>query len=197
MSDDDDDEHAVVPPPLEPPSGDELRAKVNAAYAALDVEEEHSAEQIEAAFAAEVADAVTTVASVPLDAVQFVSERRHDERVQQAEGAAAAHAAGNAHIRNLERQAMARVRDEAASKRKRVEGMETQLGKKEVSIAAQLTRPQTVEPKPWPTRRLGRPASCTRRSARCARRSTRLCRCASWTSSRTSARQRGPGRSLS
>ena len=139
MSDDDDDEHAVVPPPLEPPSGDELRAKVNAAYAALDAEEEHSAEQIEAAFAAEVADAVTTVVSVPLDAVQFVSERRHDERVQQAEGAAAAHAAGNAHIRNLERQAMARVRDEAASKRKRVEGMETQLGKKEVSIAAQLT----------------------------------------------------------
>ena len=52
---------------------------------------------------------------------------------------------------------MARVRDEAASKRKRVEGMETQLGKKEVSIAVQLTRPQTVEPKPWPTRRLGRP----------------------------------------
>ena len=55
---DDDDEHAVVPPPLEPPSGDELRAKVDAAYAALDAEEEHSVEQIEAAFKQRTRDSV-------------------------------------------------------------------------------------------------------------------------------------------
>jgi hypothetical protein len=67
------------------------------------------------------------VGSVPLDALQFISDLRDDERHQQAVSSAKQHAEANAALRQLELAALDRVRGQNSETAKTLRGMEASV----------------------------------------------------------------------
>ena len=123
-------------PPPAPPDGAKHRAAISSKYSELNAEEARVAvavkqETVIREFDRDVAPVTTRVASVPLDAVQFVSERRSDERHQQAVSSAQEHAAANAAIRRLEATALARVRGQNSDTAKKLGGLETAVRRRQ------------------------------------------------------------------
>lgn len=78
-------------------------------------------------FEREVGPLTTRVGSVPLDTLQFISDRRDDERHQQAVSSAQQHAEANATIRRLEAAALDRIREQNSETAKTIRGMEASV----------------------------------------------------------------------
>jgi hypothetical protein len=78
-------------------------------------------------FEREVGLLTTRVGSVPLDTLQFISDRRDDERHQQAVSSAQQHTEANAALRRLEAAALDRIREQNSETAKTIRGMEASV----------------------------------------------------------------------
>lgn len=120
---------AETAPPVSPPALEQIRSNIGAKYSELNAEEARLAvaaeqETVLGGFERDAAPVITRVSSVPLDALQFISDRRDDEKHQQAVSSAQQHVEANAAIRRLEVAALDRVRGQQSDTAKKIRGME-------------------------------------------------------------------------